>query len=134
MPSRFVGARQTTIAREIELTGVGVHSGAPVSLVLHPAEANTGIRFMVTKRGRIVSEIAAELNQDPFETIRQLLIEENSGVSICGFGMDEKNTKTVFCAWKALCDMVITGFYTVIKCYYKLFFFYATIFGLALFN
>jgi len=61
MPKAFVGARQTTLAREIELTGVGVHSGAPVTLVLHPAEADTGIRFMVTKRGRIVSEIAAEV-------------------------------------------------------------------------
>lgn len=61
MPNRFVGARQTTLAREIELTGVGVHSGAPVSLVLHPAEADTGLRFMVAKRGRIISEIAAEV-------------------------------------------------------------------------
>ena len=61
MPNRFIGARQTTLAREIELTGVGVHSGAPVNLVLHPAEANTGIRFMVTKRGRIISEIAADV-------------------------------------------------------------------------
>ena len=61
MPNGFVGARQTTLAREIELTGVGVHSGAPVTMVLHPAEANTGIRFMVTKRGRIVSEIAADV-------------------------------------------------------------------------
>jgi len=59
MPKAFVSARQTTLAREIELTGVGVHSGAPVKIVLHPAEANTGFRFMVTKRGRIISEIAA---------------------------------------------------------------------------
>ncbi len=61
MPKAFVGARQTTLAREIELAGVGVHSGAPVNLVLHPAEADTGIRFMVTKRGRIVAEIDADV-------------------------------------------------------------------------
>jgi N-acyl-D-amino-acid deacylase len=46
-------------------------------------------------KGKRVSEIAAELNQDPFETVRQLLIDENSGISICGFGMDEENTKAV---------------------------------------
>jgi UDP-3-O-[3-hydroxymyristoyl] N-acetylglucosamine deacetylase len=43
------------------LTGTGVHSGAPVSLTLHPAEADTGLRFLVTKRGRVISEIAAHV-------------------------------------------------------------------------
>ncbi len=61
MPKAFVSARQTTLAREIELTGVGVHSGAPVNIVLHPAEADTGYRFMVTKRGQIISEIIADV-------------------------------------------------------------------------
>jgi UDP-3-O-[3-hydroxymyristoyl] N-acetylglucosamine deacetylase len=61
MSNRFIGARQTTLAREVHLTGTGVHSGAPVSLTLHPAEANTGLRFLVTKRGRVVAEIAANV-------------------------------------------------------------------------
>ena len=61
MSKQFIGARQTTVAREIELKGTGVHSGAPVSLVLHPAEANTGLRFIVSKRGRIVAEIPADV-------------------------------------------------------------------------
>ena len=61
MSKRFIGARQTTVAREIELKGTGVHSGAPVSLVLHPAEANTGLRFLVSKRRRIVAEIPADV-------------------------------------------------------------------------
>jgi UDP-3-O-[3-hydroxymyristoyl] N-acetylglucosamine deacetylase len=61
MSNRFIGARQTTLAREIQLTGTGVHSGAPVSLTLHPAEADTGLRFLVTKRGRVISEIAAHV-------------------------------------------------------------------------
>ncbi len=61
MSKRFIGARQTTVAREIELAGTGVHSGAPVSLVLHPAKANTGLRFIVSKRGRIVAEIPADV-------------------------------------------------------------------------
>lgn len=59
MSNRFIGARQTTIAREVELTGTGVHSGAPVSVILHPADADTGLRFLVVKRGRVVAEIPA---------------------------------------------------------------------------
>jgi UDP-3-O-[3-hydroxymyristoyl] N-acetylglucosamine deacetylase len=61
MSNRFIGARQTTLAREIQLTGTGVHSGAPVSLTLHPAEADTGLRFLVAKRGKVISEIAAHV-------------------------------------------------------------------------
>lgn len=61
MSNRFIGARQTTIAREIEVTGTGVHSGAPVSVILHPAAADTGLRFLVTKRGRVAAEIPASV-------------------------------------------------------------------------
>jgi UDP-3-O-[3-hydroxymyristoyl] N-acetylglucosamine deacetylase len=62
MPNSIVVSRQTTIAREIVLTGVGVHSGAQVSMVLHPADADVGHRFMVTRRGRIVAEIPAHVD------------------------------------------------------------------------
>lgn len=60
MSNRFIGARQTTIAHEIEIRGTGVHSGSPVSVILHPAEADTGLQFLVTKRGRTVAEIPAK--------------------------------------------------------------------------
>lgn len=36
---------QTTIAAPVTLSGIGVHSGAPVTLTFHPAEAGTGIVF-----------------------------------------------------------------------------------------
>lgn len=39
---------QTTLAEAITLNGIGVHSGAPVSLTLHPTDANTGIVFLKT--------------------------------------------------------------------------------------
>ncbi len=39
---------QTTIRERIEFNGIGVHSGKPVSMVLNPADANTGIVFNVT--------------------------------------------------------------------------------------
>ena len=45
--ANFVGARQTTIADDIELTGTGVHTGAPASITLYPSEADSGIRFVV---------------------------------------------------------------------------------------
>jgi UDP-3-O-[3-hydroxymyristoyl] N-acetylglucosamine deacetylase len=40
--------KQTTLRDQAALTGVGVHSGLPVTLTLHPAEADTGIRFVRT--------------------------------------------------------------------------------------
>jgi len=40
--------KQTTLRDEAVLTGVGVHSGLPVTLTLHPADADTGIRFLRT--------------------------------------------------------------------------------------
>lgn len=38
-------AKQTTLRQETAVTGVGVHSGLPVTLTLRPARAHTGIVF-----------------------------------------------------------------------------------------
>ncbi len=38
--------KQTTLRDQATVTGVGVHSGLPVTLTLHPAEANTGFVFL----------------------------------------------------------------------------------------
>jgi UDP-3-O-[3-hydroxymyristoyl] N-acetylglucosamine deacetylase len=81
MSKRFVGSRQTTLGREIELSGIGVHSGAPVSMVLHPAEADTGYRFLVTKRGRIVAEIPAHVDHIKNLTLCTVL-GDDSGTTI----------------------------------------------------
>jgi UDP-3-O-[3-hydroxymyristoyl] N-acetylglucosamine deacetylase len=40
--------RQTTIRDRVTISGFGVHSNTPVSLVLHPADANSGIVFLRT--------------------------------------------------------------------------------------
>jgi UDP-3-O-[3-hydroxymyristoyl] N-acetylglucosamine deacetylase len=40
--------KQTTLRDQAVLTGVGVHSGLPVTLTLLPAEADSGIRFLRT--------------------------------------------------------------------------------------
>ncbi|MDJ0931159.1 UDP-3-O-acyl-N-acetylglucosamine deacetylase [Breoghania sp.] len=38
--------RQKTLAERVTLDGLGVHSGKPVSMVLHPAPADNGITFI----------------------------------------------------------------------------------------
>jgi len=81
MPKRFIESRQTTLAREIELRGTGVHSGAPVSLILHPAEADTGLRFLVSKRGRITSEIVASVDNVKNLTLCTV-IGDDTGVTV----------------------------------------------------
>ncbi len=39
---------QRTIAKKVEITGIGIHSGKRVKLSLHPAEADFGIQFKRT--------------------------------------------------------------------------------------
>jgi UDP-3-O-[3-hydroxymyristoyl] N-acetylglucosamine deacetylase len=56
----FIGARQTTLASEISLTGTGVHSGAPVSISLCPADGDTGIRFLLANGHGEGTEIVAD--------------------------------------------------------------------------
>ena len=56
----FIGARQTTLASEIALTGTGVHSGAPVSIILYPADGDTGLRFLLSNGENEGIEIAAD--------------------------------------------------------------------------
>jgi len=81
MSKRYAGARQVTVSREIELNGRGVHSGAPVSLVLHPAEADVGLRFLVSKRGRIVADIPAEVANVKNLTLCTV-IGDDTGISV----------------------------------------------------
>jgi UDP-3-O-[3-hydroxymyristoyl] N-acetylglucosamine deacetylase len=58
-----VGGRQTTLRDRTALSGVGVHSGLPVTLTLHPADANTGLRFVRTHAdGPCEREIAADMD------------------------------------------------------------------------
>ncbi len=81
MPHISLAARQTTVAREIELKGKGVHSGAPVSMVLHPAEVDTGLRFLVSKRRRIVADIAADVRNVKNLTLCTV-IGDDAGASV----------------------------------------------------
>lgn len=42
------GGLQRTIAEKISCTGIGLHSGAPVQLTLHPARVGSGVVFVRT--------------------------------------------------------------------------------------
>ena len=54
--------RQTTLCDQAALSGVGVHSGLPVTLTMHPADADTGIRFIRTRlEGGGEREIRADM-------------------------------------------------------------------------
>ncbi|MDO1584489.1 UDP-3-O-acyl-N-acetylglucosamine deacetylase [Rhizobium oryzicola] len=50
---------QTTIAAPVTLSGIGVHSGSPVSITFQPAEAGTGILFSRTLADGSVVEYRA---------------------------------------------------------------------------
>ena len=49
------GTAQTTLRDSIVVSGIGVHSGRPVSMTLHPADADTGIVFQRIDAGEVSS-------------------------------------------------------------------------------
>lgn len=57
------GAQQTTLRDEIAVTGIGVHSGLPVTLTLCPADDDTGIVFRRASAGSTVErEVRADFH------------------------------------------------------------------------
>ena len=56
------GAKQTTLRDQIALSGIGVHSGRPVTLTLNPADDDAGIVFQrIAADGSIEREIRADV-------------------------------------------------------------------------
>ncbi|SEI12695.1 UDP-3-O-[3-hydroxymyristoyl] N-acetylglucosamine deacetylase [Rhizobium tibeticum] len=54
---------QTTVSRPITLSGIGVHSGADVSITFNPAESDTGVVFNRMHENGEVSEYRAVSSQ-----------------------------------------------------------------------
>src|SRR6187549_1942413 len=55
------GAKQTTLRHPVAVSGIGVHSGLPVTLTLHPADDDAGIVFQrIATDGSIEREIRAD--------------------------------------------------------------------------
>ncbi|RFC66035.1 UDP-3-O-acyl-N-acetylglucosamine deacetylase [Fulvimarina endophytica] len=72
---------QQTIAAQIAFDGIGVHSGRPVSLVLVPAEADTGIVFRRRLDDGSVRDIEAVSANAPFGDL-STVIGSADGVTI----------------------------------------------------
>lgn len=60
-------SRQTTLRSQVTVTGIGVHSGSPVSVTIGPAEINSG--FVFTRADREVAAIAASVIATDFATV-----------------------------------------------------------------
>ena len=87
--------RQRTIAEKISCTGIGLHSGAPVQLTLHPARLDTGIVFVRSDAGR-GAEIPARAGHVSSTQLATTLGHNGSGVgtvehllaALYGLGID----------------------------------------------
>lgn len=91
-------SQQTTLRAPVALAGIGVHSGDPVRMVLHPAEADHGIVFLRTGleggRERLIDArhltvtatelctVVGERESGAVATIEHLMS------ALCGLGID----------------------------------------------
>jgi UDP-3-O-[3-hydroxymyristoyl] N-acetylglucosamine deacetylase len=65
-------SRQTTLRSQATVTGVGVHSGLPVSLTIGPAPVNAGLIFVRTgldEADREVPAVVASVTATDFQTV-----------------------------------------------------------------
>lgn len=70
--------RQTTLCDQVSIAGIGVHSGSPVTVTLHPAEAGTGIMFWRTGTdGRKDRELPASFRSVTATEFATVLGDEN---------------------------------------------------------
>jgi len=91
-------AVQTTLAEQIVLEGIGVHSGTPASVVIHPASPDTGILFVRTGlSGRREVEIPARVSAVSSTDLCTCLgtqhglsiaTVEHLMAALCGLGVD----------------------------------------------
>ncbi len=75
------GGWQTTIDCDLVLSGTGVHSGAEVSIILHPAEANTGWTFLVNDGSGRLARIPADFRAVSNVTLCTVL-SDGKGASV----------------------------------------------------
>jgi UDP-3-O-[3-hydroxymyristoyl] N-acetylglucosamine deacetylase len=91
--------KQTTLGARATVSGIGVHSGLPVSLTLHPADASTGITFVrLDEHGRPAREIRAHARYVTATELATVLGDDSSGpcvstvehvmATLCGLGVD----------------------------------------------
>ncbi len=74
--------RQTTLRDQTAVSGIGVHSGLPVTLTLHPADPNTGIVFLRSGAQGHDREIRADV-RSVTATELQTVLGDASGPLVC---------------------------------------------------
>src|SRR3979409_1647313 len=92
------GSRQTTLGDRAAVTGIGVHSGLPVTLSVLPADAGTGVVFVrCGEDGRPDRELHARVGSVTATELATVLGDASGpGVStiehimaaLCGLGVD----------------------------------------------
>jgi UDP-3-O-[3-hydroxymyristoyl] N-acetylglucosamine deacetylase len=91
--------KQTTLGSRATVSGIGVHSGLPASLTLHPADASTGITFMrLDGQGGPAREIRAHARYVTATELATVIGDDSSGpcvstiehvmATLCGLGVD----------------------------------------------
>jgi len=91
--------RQTTLGARATVSGIGVHSGKPVSITFHPADASTGVVFVrLDARGRPEREVRAHAHYVAATELATVLGDAASGpcvstiehimAALCGLGVD----------------------------------------------
>jgi len=90
--------RQTTLRQQTALSGVGVHSGLPVTITLHPADAGSGLRFVRSGiNGGRDREIVADIGAVAATEFATVLGDANGPListaehvlsALCGLGVD----------------------------------------------
>lgn len=90
-------SRQTTLRSQATVTGIGVHSGTPVSLTLGPAPIDTGIVFVRTGLDGCDCEVKAAFNSVTATELATVLGDRNGPLvstaehvlaALCGMGID----------------------------------------------
>ncbi|NTV13771.1 MAG: UDP-3-O-acyl-N-acetylglucosamine deacetylase [Desulfobulbaceae bacterium] len=71
-------SRQHTLSREVSFSGIGLHSGLPIAMVIKPAPANSGVRFVRTD---LAVEIPALMNRVVDTTLATTIGEGEAMVS-----------------------------------------------------
>jgi UDP-3-O-[3-hydroxymyristoyl] N-acetylglucosamine deacetylase len=91
--------RQTTLGARATVSGIGVHSGKPVSITFHPSDASTGVVFVrLDAQGRPEREVRAHAHHVAATELATVLGDAASGpcvstiehimAALCGLGVD----------------------------------------------
>lgn len=59
LPKLKIAKKQLTISNKVKFSGVGLHSGKNINMILHPSDENTGIIFRLKNKYGLTSDIKA---------------------------------------------------------------------------